>query len=257
MDGGEDNQGSEMKRNSINTARMMRHTTDRSPVLLTSVTLLLVAALGCSESVDPEGTLLLPGVGSSYRVVERYHDDNPATPDYTDTLVYTVAAQIDSYQGMLNVTQFNGPENSIFYGVYHQSDNFSRYYPSNYFPSDGYQLPPLWATFPYGESGRNEVLLLDTVDGNRHVTYRVVTERKGGEKVEIGGQELDGWRLDYSFILDIEEEEVTTTIGGRTLYVPSIGWSAWTEETTERQQEGEVTMQKTKRSELVEYAVSS
>lgn len=223
--------------------------------MLFGLCLLLVGIVGCADSVDPGGTHFVPGIGSSYRVAELTHDDDPATPDRLDTVLFTVAAQIGSYQGMQNVTQFNGPRSSSLYFIYDESGNLSRYYQGTFFPADAYLLPPFWALFSYSESGRNDVLLIDTADGGRHVTYRLVTERKGSEKVVIEGTELIGWRLDYTFTFEIPDEHITTTIGGRTLYVPSIGWPAWTEEITERRDNGEVISTKSKRSELVGYVV--
>ncbi|MGE3801134.1 MAG: hypothetical protein AB7H80_08955 [Candidatus Kapaibacterium sp.] len=219
------------------------------------IALLLTGIIGCSDSIDPGETHFVPGIGSSYTVVELTHDDDPATFDRLDTLLFTVAAQIGSYQGMPNVTQFNGPRNSSLYFIYHESGDLSRYYQGTSFPADAYLLPPFWAVFPYSNAGGKDVLLIDTVDGGRHVTYRLTTERKGSEEVEIHGTKFIGWRLDYTFTFEIPDEHITTTIGGRTLYVPSIGWSAWTEEITERRDHGEVTSTKRKRSELVEYVI--
>ena len=217
--------------------------------------LLAVIVAGCTNTVDPPGPHVMPGIGSSYMMTELTQDDDPASPDRFDSVGYTVAARVGSYQGMQNVTQCSGPRQTTLYLLYHENGYLSRYYSGTYFNVDAYLRPPYWVKFPYGGSGKEETVLFDTVDGGRRISYRFAAEEKGAEEVEIDGMKLTGRRLDYTFTFRIEEEDVTITTSGRTLYVPSIGWAAWTEETTERRQEGGVTSRTSKRSELVEYVV--
>ena len=224
----------------------------RSPLFLL---LILLSPLGCSNSTDPGTTVVIPGIGSSYTWVTETSDGDITTPDRTTTTRFTVAAQLKSFQGKANVTLFNGPSAPLYLS-YHEDGSLSRYYPGTYFSSDSYLLPPYWGEFTYGSSESTTVVLIDTLDIDRHVRYMFETERKGIEEITLKGTTYTGIRLDYTFTFEIEEDASRTTIGGRTLYVPAIGWSAWTEETTERTYEGESTSVITRRSELEDYVVS-
>ena len=220
--------------------------------------LCLIAVLilgGCSGNTEPEDHPAVPVMGSSYLWVTTTSSTfGPALQ--VDSVLYTVSAQIGSFQGEENVTQFTASGlRSPLYLQYHANGDVSRYYPAVYFPFDAYRLPPHWGYFPYSTTERNEVLLFNTFNEDPHIRYTLVTEGKGREEVEVNGVNHIGYRLDYTFVFELEDEGSSTTIAGRTLHVPAIGWPAWTEEITERSVDGEVVDRKVESSRLSEYVL--